>query len=208
VACGGGLVGCAFAPKVRQVTGIDATPAMLARARALAQAKGITNASWHLGDALALPFADASFDIVTTRFSFHHFLQPLAVLREMVRVCAPGGRVLVVDVVASEDPSKAQQFNRMELLRDPSHVRNLTAQEIRDLFVAVELEAADEVDHELRDLLDNLLARSFPNGGDEQKIRDIYAAALFDDGLGIPLRKAGAAIEYAYPVKMFRARKA
>ena len=43
------------------------------------------------GDVLPLPFPDASFTIVTSRFAFHHFLDPLAVLREMRRVAAPGG---------------------------------------------------------------------------------------------------------------------
>src|SRR6185369_10253048 len=93
VACGGGLVVCAFASVVRHATGIDLTPAMIERARALQQEKGLTNVTWRLGDVLPLPFADGSFSIVTSRFAFHHFLDPGAVLAEMKRVCAPGGRV-------------------------------------------------------------------------------------------------------------------
>ena len=107
MACGPGLVVCAFAPHVREATGIDVTPAMLERARKLAAEKGLTNIVWRQGDVYSLPYDDASFTIVTTRFSCHHFLDPAAVLREMVRVCAPGGRVIVVDDYASEDPSKS-----------------------------------------------------------------------------------------------------
>ena len=97
VACGPGLVVCAFAPHIREATGIDMTPAMLERARKLAADKGLTNVAWQHGDVYSLPYGDASFTIVTTRFSFHHFLDPAAVLREMVRVCAPEGRIVVVD---------------------------------------------------------------------------------------------------------------
>jgi ubiquinone/menaquinone biosynthesis C-methylase UbiE len=125
VACGGGIVVCALAPQVKHATGIDMTPAMLDRARALAAEKGVANVSWQEGDVTALPYPDGSFTIVVTRFAVHHFPDPLAVLREMVRVCAPGGRIVVVDTCASADPAKAARFNRLEKLRDPSHVRAL-----------------------------------------------------------------------------------
>ena len=131
VACGGGIVVCAFAPQVGHATGIDMTPAMLDRARQLAAEKGIGNVTWDRGDVTSLPYADGAFDIVVTRFSMHHFLDPLSVLREMVRVCAPGGRVVVVDMYASEDPAKAAEWNRAEKLRDPSHVRCLTLTELK-----------------------------------------------------------------------------
>src|SRR4029077_13327854 len=117
VACGGGVGVCAFAPHVRYASGIDVTPAMLERARVLAAEKGVSNVSWRQGDVTALPYDDGSFTIVVTRFAFHHFLEPLAVLREMVRVCVPEGRIVVVDTCASEDPAKAAEFNRLEKLR-------------------------------------------------------------------------------------------
>ena len=119
VACGPGLVVCAFAPHVREAIGIDMTPAMLERASKLAASKGLANVAWRQGDVYSLPYDDGSFAIVTTRFSCHHFLDPAAVLREMVRVCAPGGRIVVVDDYASEDPAKAAAFNQLEKLRDP-----------------------------------------------------------------------------------------
>src|SRR5262250_3620265 len=97
VACGGGLVVCAFAQVVRRAEGIDITPAMLDRARALAAEKSLTNVAFRQGEAMPLPYPDASFSIVVSRFTFHHFQDPLGVLREMRRVCAPGGRIAVVD---------------------------------------------------------------------------------------------------------------
>src|SRR4051812_41990222 len=72
LACGGGIVVCAFAPHVRRAVGMDMTPAMLDQARRLATEKGLANVEWRQGDATALPYPDGSFSIVTTRFSFHH----------------------------------------------------------------------------------------------------------------------------------------
>jgi SAM-dependent methyltransferase len=207
VACGGGIVVCAFAPHVRQATGIDMTPAMLDHARRLAAENGIANAAWQEGDVAALPWPDASFTIVVTRFAVHHFPDPKAVLREMVRVCAPGGRVVVVDTCASADPVKAAAFNRLEKLRDPSHVRALPLAELRSLFCTAGLPEPEVSFSELRDEVANLLARSFPNPGDESEIVDMFSAAAEDDRLGIPVRRDGDRLEYAYPIAILAARR-
>jgi SAM-dependent methyltransferase len=205
VACGPGLVVCAFAPHVREATGIDVTAAMLERARELAAEKGLANVAWRQGDVYALPFEDASFRVVTTRFAFHHFLDPAAVLREMVRVCAPGGRIVVVDDYASEEPAKAAEFNRLEKLRDPSHVRALTLSELKGLFGTVGLPEPDATFYELRGEVQGLLARSFPNPGDDLKIIEIFKSSAADDRLGVPVRLEEANIYYAYPVAILAA---
>jgi ubiquinone/menaquinone biosynthesis C-methylase UbiE len=200
VACGGGNVVCAFARMVHHATGIDMTPAMLDRARTVAREKSLSNVTWDQGQATSLPYADGTFTIVVTRFSFHHFIEPLTVLKEMVRVCAPGGRVLVADMHTSTDSAKGAEFNRMELLRDPSHVRALPVSELQALFPAAGLPAARIAFYELRDELENLLGRSFPNPGDDAKIREIFRTSARDDRLGISIRIEGTRVHYAYPV--------
>jgi ubiquinone/menaquinone biosynthesis C-methylase UbiE len=207
VACGGGIIVCAFAPEVKHATGIDMTPAMLDRARQHAAEKGVANVSWDQGDVGSLPYADGTFDIVVTRFSMHHFPDPAGVLREMVRVCAPGGRVVVVDMYASDNPAKAVEWNRLEKLRDPSHVRCLTLQELKGLFGTTGLPAPQATFYELRDEVRNLLKRSFPNPGDDVKIIEMFTASAMDDRMGIPVQRDGDRINYAYPIAILAARK-
>jgi SAM-dependent methyltransferase len=207
VACGGGIVVCGFAPHVRHATGIDMTPAMLERARSLAAEKGIANVTWQEGDVTRLPYPDGAFTIVVTRFAVHHFPDPQTVFGEMVRVCAPGGRVVVVDTCVSPDPAKAAEFNRLELLRDPSHVRALPLAELKGLFGAAGLGEPRATFSELRDTVTNLLARSFPNPGDDKKIIELFTASLADDRLGIPVRRVGDQIDYAYPVAILAAQR-
>jgi ubiquinone/menaquinone biosynthesis C-methylase UbiE len=208
VACGPGLVVCAFAPHVQEATGIDVTPAMLERARKLAADKVLVNVAWRQGDVYALPYQDASFTIVTTRFSFHHFLDPAAVLREMVRVCAAGGRIVVADDYASEDPAKAAAFNRLEKLRDPSHSRCLTLTELKGLFGTAGLPEPDATFYELCGDVPGLLARSFPNPGDDLKIIEMFKASAADDRLGVPVRLEADNVYYAYPVVILAATRA
>jgi ubiquinone/menaquinone biosynthesis C-methylase UbiE len=207
VACGPGLVVCAFAAHVREAIGIDMTPAMLERARKLAAEKGVANVGWQQGDVYSLPYENGDFTIVTTRFSCHHFLDPAAVLREMVRVCAPGGRIIVVDDYASEDPAKAAAFNRLEKLRDPSHSRCLSLSELKGLFGAAGLPEPAASFYELRGDVPGLLARSFPNQGDDLKIIEMFRASASDDSLGVPVRLDGNDIYYAYPVAILAAKR-
>jgi SAM-dependent methyltransferase len=204
VACGPGLVVTAFARVARHVTGIDLTPAMLERARAYAVEQGLTNVSWSLGDVLPLPWPDASFTIVTARFAFHHFLDPLAVLKEMKRVCAPGGTVMVVD--SAPAPDKADAFNGMERLRDPSHVRALPMEEHLELFRRAGLQEPRVTTYRLEGELEALLGRSFPKPGDADVIRRLFAESLPDDALGIQTRRDGDVIRYGFPVAVIAAR--
>jgi ubiquinone/menaquinone biosynthesis C-methylase UbiE len=206
VACGPGLVVCAFARVVRHATGIDLTPAMLERAQAHAAQLGLANVSWRQGDVLPLPWPDAAFTIVTARFAFHHFLDPLAVLREMTRVCAPGGTVMVVD--AAPAPEKADAFNRMERLRDPSHTRALPLAEHVELFRQAGLPEPRVARYRRRGDLEDLLARSFPGPGDADRIRTIFADSLADDALDMQVRLDGDRIVFGgYPVAGLAARR-
>lgn len=72
VACGPGILTCALAERALNIIGVDLTPAMIEQARVRQMASGLDNLNWHVGDATALPFSDATFDRVTTRYSFHH----------------------------------------------------------------------------------------------------------------------------------------
>jgi ubiquinone/menaquinone biosynthesis C-methylase UbiE len=199
VACGPGLMACAFAKVARHVTGIDLTPAMIEQAKVMQQADGLINLTWHVGDVQWLPFADASFSLVFTRYSFHHFLDPQAVLAEMVRVCAPGGRVVVVDVFTS-GPEQAEAYNRLEKLRDPSHVRALALDELTALLSQAGLRdvRTQLYKHEVE--LEQVLQRSFPNPGDADRIRRMLVEDLGVNRLGVGAHRREGSIHYAYPI--------
>jgi ubiquinone/menaquinone biosynthesis C-methylase UbiE/GrpB-like predicted nucleotidyltransferase (UPF0157 family)/8-oxo-dGTP pyrophosphatase MutT (NUDIX family) len=199
VACGPGVLACAFAHVARHVTGIDLTPAMIEQAQALQQAQGLTNLTWRIGNVLPLPFPDASFSLVFSRYSFHHFPDPKAVLAEMVRVCSPGGRVAVVDVFTSS-PEQAEAFNRMEHLRDPSHVRALSLEELTGLFQEAGLENARRQFYKHEFGLEAVLQGSFPKPGDAERIRQLLEDDLGVDRLGLGAHRKDGRIHFAYPV--------
>jgi SAM-dependent methyltransferase len=198
VACGPGLLVCAFARVVRHATGIDFTPAMLDQARAVAQQQGLSNVTWRHGDVLPLPYEDGQFSIVSARFAFHHFLDPLAVLKEMRRVCRPRGHVVVAD--SAPAAGKADAFNAMERLRDPSHVRAMPVEELRELFADAGLGEPLVEMYRLEGKLEGLLERSFPNEGDADRVRQLFEGSIETDVLDMATRVRGGKIYFAYPV--------
>jgi ubiquinone/menaquinone biosynthesis C-methylase UbiE len=140
VAAGTGHLSRAIAPYVRRVVALDLTPEMLAQGRYEAEQQGLTNLVFEQGEAEHLSYAHERFDLVVTRFSLHHFADPHEPLHEMVRVCRRGGRVAVVDLVSPNDPAVSITYNHLEHLRDPSHVRALTADELQRLMRQMGLE--------------------------------------------------------------------
>jgi SAM-dependent methyltransferase len=139
VAAGTGHVARRLAPRVRTVVALDATRAMLEQGRAHAP----PNVLFVHGDAAQLPFLDDSFDVVVTRFAIHHFEHPRTQVDEMRRVLRPGGRLAVADLVAH--PEAAATQNRLETLRDPSHVRMLELHELKALVGTRDVELRDVV---------------------------------------------------------------
>ena len=81
------------------------------------------NVTFVEGDATHLPFETRSFDLSCSRRTLHHIAPPELAHRELARVTAPGGRVLVDDQIAPADPLAAFELDRFERARDPSHTR-------------------------------------------------------------------------------------
>jgi ubiquinone/menaquinone biosynthesis C-methylase UbiE/GrpB-like predicted nucleotidyltransferase (UPF0157 family) len=199
VACGPDPLACAFAQVARHVTGIDLTPAMIEQAQASQQAKERANMTWRIGDVLPLPFLGASFSLAFTRYSFHHFLDPKAVLAEMVRVCSPGGRVVVVDVFTTS-LEQAEAFNHIEKLRDPSHVRALSLEELTGLYHEAGLQNVRRQFYKHGFGLEPVLEGSFPNPGDADRIRQLFVDDLGVDRLGLGVHRREGNIYFAYPI--------
>jgi ubiquinone/menaquinone biosynthesis C-methylase UbiE len=149
VGTGAGALAFALAPLVRVVVGVDIVPELLALGRERAPA----NVELVEGDATALPFETASFDLVGTMRTLHHVARPELVLAEMARVARPGATVLVIDQIAPVDPLAALELDRFERARDASHTRCLPDVDLRHLFEAESLHfERRELEREPRDL--------------------------------------------------------
>lgn len=108
---GTGMLASAFALRVSDVVTLDWD---LRRRRP-------ANVALEPADPHDLPYPDDTFDLVVCGPSFHHLTAPRIVVREMARVARLGGRVVVEDIIASEEAVRARYQDRLERLRDRSH---------------------------------------------------------------------------------------
>jgi len=125
--CGAGHASFAAATVAARVTAYDISAEMLAVVAGAARDRGLANIETRQGAAETLPFADSTFCAVISRMSAHHWRNVPAALREARRVLKPGGKLILIDIAGAEDPLRDTWLQSVELLRDPSHVRDYTA---------------------------------------------------------------------------------
>lgn len=115
-----------LADRVERAIGIDASPAMLAVARANLAGAGLPHVQLRQGDVYALPLADGSADLVVLHQVLHFLDEPARAVTEAARLLRPQGRLLVVDFAPHE----------LEFLRDQAHRRlGLTAEAVEQWIV-------------------------------------------------------------------------
>jgi SAM-dependent methyltransferase len=178
--CGTGALAFALAPSVAEVVGVDSREDYLEAARKAAPA----NVRFEQGDATALPFRYAQFDIAGCARVLHHIRRPELAVSELARVTKPGGRILIVDQLGSVDPLRSLEMDRFERLRDPTHQRLLPDADIRGYLDANDLVLlTSEVTHERVDV-----ERRFELAGlsdeERERIRGPMPAAPYEIEVG------------------------
>jgi ubiquinone/menaquinone biosynthesis C-methylase UbiE len=128
--CGAGHVSFALAGGgARRITAYDPSSDMLAVVAQEAATRGHEAIETCVGAAEVLPFDENTFDLVVTRYSAHHWANMPRALAECARVTVPGGRLVVIDVIAPERPLFDTALQVIEFLRDASHVRDYRVSE-------------------------------------------------------------------------------
>lgn len=159
VGCGAGHAAFAMAPHIATVIAYDLAAEMLEVVQGAAAERGLHNLHVQQGSADSLPFADASFELVCTRYSAHHWKDLPRALTEMARVLKPGGKCIVIDTASPEDILSDTYLQSIELLRDTSHVRNRSLAGWRRLLGDAGLRTATEQSWKLPLQFDTWVAR-------------------------------------------------
>jgi ubiquinone/menaquinone biosynthesis C-methylase UbiE len=198
LACGPGTVACALAKRVLDVVGLDATEAMLEKACDLAGREGVENIEWRAGDVYQTPFSDGSFDVVTCRFAFHHLEKPALAFAEMVRLAAPGGRIVLCDVYASDQPEKAAALNAMDRIRDPSTAEHRPLVYLRRLFEATGLGDPQIQRFDVSYLAPDFVARSFPLNDDRAGLLAMIEASVDGDTMDTGAHPTAQGVRFSF----------
>lgn len=127
--CGAGHVSYTAAPLVGSVTACDISENMLSVVSLEAGKRGYTNITTCQGNSERLPFSDALFDLVVSRYSAHHWPNVGSAMREAGRVLKKDGQLIIIDVASPGHPLLDGHLQSVELLRDGSHIRDYSFSE-------------------------------------------------------------------------------
>ena len=185
---GTGSLALALAPYVGEVVAVDTRLDYLEAGRELAPG----NVRFVEGDATALPFGYATFDIAGCLRVLHHVRRPELAVSELVRVTRPGGRVFIADQLGSVDPLRSLEMDRFERLRDPSHQRLLPDADIHGFLDANDLVLiSQEVTRERVDLEQRLELAEVPEE-ERERLRGLAPGSVFEIEVGwYVARKSG-----------------
>jgi SAM-dependent methyltransferase len=168
--CGGGHVAFRLAPYADQVTACDISEGMLRTVAAEAEKRGLCNIVTRQGAAQSLPFADETFDVVASRYSAHHWRDLPGCLRQARRVLKEGGLAVFMDTVAPDAALMDTYLQAIELLRDPSHVR--------DYSVGEWLRAAEEAGFQPRAVARRRVRLDFSSWVARMRTPDLHVQAI------------------------------
>jgi ubiquinone/menaquinone biosynthesis C-methylase UbiE len=191
LACGSGAATLAFAERCGHAVGVDVAEEPLLQAWATAAERGQGNVDFVLSEVERLTFDEASFNGALCRFSFHHFENPARVFAELARVVAPGGWMVIADLVASEDSAKADFHNQMERLCDPTHSRTLPSSEFERMFAEHGFRIVMKVARDARLTLDDWIRFGGASPENALKLRELAQAALDLDRAGLKFTRDG-----------------
>lgn len=209
IATGGGHTALALAPLVGRVVATDLTDEMLRHAEAFIRGQGVSNVEFQAADAEDLPFPDEVFDLVSCRIAPHHFSDVARFVREVARVLKRGGVFLLEDSLAPDDPECAAVLNRVEVLRDPTHVRTLTAAEWRQLLRAAALTIEAERVFPKTHAWDSWFARAQTPEPVQQEIATLLreAPARIQEALALTFDSTGRVVSLTDQKIAFKARR-
>jgi ubiquinone/menaquinone biosynthesis C-methylase UbiE len=191
LACGNGNTTMGFAERCGRAIGVDVIEEPLKLARKLAAQRNIDNVDFIVSEVERLSFDDGTFNGAVCRFSFHHFVNPQRVFSELGRVVAAGGWMVIADMVASEDPAKAEFHNQMERLCDPTHSRTLPASEFAQMFTRNGFRVALKVERDARLTLDDWIRFGGASSENAARLREMAAAAVDQDLAGLKFTREG-----------------
>lgn len=196
VATGAGFLALEFAKKADTVIGCDLTRNMLLKACEKEKTHGLKNTGFLLSDVESLPFPDESFDIVSCRFAFHHFPDPQKALLEMKRVCRD--KLVLVDGVSSEDRDKSIFHNRIEKMRDPSHVRIYALSEIEEMFNEAGADITDITHWEIPQDFEEWMKRAGTQEKQKKNIEQLMLQSLDGDRTELQVKLEEGRLGFTY----------
>ncbi len=189
VGTGRGSVAMAFAPHVGSVLAVDVSPAMLERADAARLARDIRNVHFRFGEIGSLALEDRSFEIIVSHDLLHYLRDPQALLARLRALLAPGGRLLVDQLIGSDDAVKRATQNAIELRRDSAITGVPSIGELERMLAAAGFGIETQERYTVGREFEEWLAEAAADDATRGAVRSMLEAGLEADSAGLAARR-------------------
>lgn len=116
------------------VCGIDIADTIVEKNNEMVKAKGITNLTFEGFDGVNYPFSEGKFDLIVTRYAFHHFPNVTDAIQQMNKLLVKGGKVLISDPMRNNEDSSGIIDSFMKVKKD-GHIQFYSLNELDELFL-------------------------------------------------------------------------
>lgn len=188
VATGSGALALAFGPYVESVLGIDLSPAMLELAETERAARGINNVRFSLGQIGVAPLPEAAFDIIAHHDLLLYVSDVPALFALFNRLLRAGGRIVMDEMIGSDDPVKRATLEAIMLRRDPGMAEVVSAGEIEAALRSTGFRVAKAERYTVNRDVDEWLARAAADEATRAAVRSMIEAGIDADAAGLNAR--------------------
>jgi len=203
IGTGTGFTALEISKNTNDVIGIDISEGMLNEANIIKKNRGIYNVNFEIGKAEKLKYKDDSFDLITCRTAAHHFSNIEKSLSEIKRTMTQEGICILIDTISSDQSELNLWHQKVEKLRDASHVKNYSLIEWRSLLKDAGLVIKNTYQTRVNMDIESWMERSGTSQDTKKVLRDLFLNADNKTTDFFGLKQTKKSIDFFWPVGIF-----
>ena len=174
IGTGAGFAAFELSKSCEKVEATDISEGMINEAKKIMKERKINNLNFNICSAEELKYSDKEFDIVTCRTAAHHFLDVEKFCSEVHRVLKDEGEFIIVDTITSDQIKLNNWHQEVELIRDKSHIKNLSLIEWKNIFKKSNFSFLDIIQSRVTMNLNDWMERSGTSDKDKKILKDKF----------------------------------
>ena len=207
IGTGAGFAAFELSKSCQKVEATDISEGMIAEAKKIMKDRKINNLNFNICNAEELKYSDKKFDIVTCRTAAHHFIDVEKFCCEVHRVLKDEGEFIIVDTITSDQIKLNNWHQEVELIRDKSHIKNLSLIEWKNLLKKTNFYIKDIIQSRVTMNLNDWMERSGTSENDKKILKNKFQNSDEKIKSFFGIKNLNNDISFYWPVGIFNLKK-
>ena len=207
IGTGAGFAAFELSKSCEKVEATDISEGMINEANKIMKERKINNLNFNICSAEELKYSDKEFDIVTCRTAAHHFLDVEKFCSEVHRVLKDEGEFIIVDTITSDQIKLNNWHQEVELIRDKSHIKNLSLIEWKSILKISKFSFLDIIQSRVTMNLNDWMERSGTSDKDKKILKDKFQNSNEKIKRFFGIKILNNDISFYWPVGIFHLKK-